>query len=150
MAGEMIEDFATRCDVVCPRCRSRAVVVASAPPRFDSPSARFTCVACARVEECARSRRPGDGSHVGGPVDPFFRYALWLQTPCVGEVLWAYNGEHLAFLAEYVSGGLRPHSAVTPPGRRNKLLESRLPKWMTTAKHRSRVVAAIDRLRVKL
>ena len=43
--------------------------------------------------------------------DPFFRRPLWLQTRCVGQILWAYNEEHVNELSAYVGATLREHGA---------------------------------------
>ncbi|MEW9532434.1 hypothetical protein AB0B72_28180, partial [Microbispora sp. NPDC049125] len=39
--------------------------------------------------------------------DPFFGLHLWLQTPCCGNVLWAYNIRHLDLLEGYIGADLR-------------------------------------------
>jgi hypothetical protein len=75
------------------------------------------------------------------PHEPAFGLTLRLQTPCVGQVLWAYNTRHLRFLADYVSATVR---ARTP--NRNASLVSRLPAWLKKAKNRTAVLKAIKRL----
>jgi hypothetical protein len=75
---------------------------------------------------------------------------VWLTIPCCGELLWAYNEEHLDFIERYVSATLRERAAA-PAGSevsvRNSSLASRLPSWMTAAKNRRRILAAIATLR---
>ena len=57
------------------------------------------------------TRYPPGVVAVGGPVDWYFHLPLWLQAPCCGETLWAYNAAHLDFLFEnYVRATLREHS----------------------------------------
>lgn len=80
----------------------------------------------------------------GVATDPVFGLDLWLRTPCTGEVLWAYNDEHLEFLRRYVGATVRER---TP--KQNGSIASRLPRWMTSAKHRDEVLAAISRLEVR-
>ncbi len=53
---------------------------------------------------------------------------LWLQTPCAGRVLWAFDAAHIAALELHVGARLRmdpvgPGTAVT--------MLARLPSWMT-------------------
>ncbi|MFE2228274.1 hypothetical protein [Streptomyces kronopolitis] len=61
----------------------------------------------------------------GGTEDPFFRRPLWLQTRCVGQVLWAYNEEHIDELSAYVGATLREHGASP-----TRAMLTRLPRWM--------------------
>jgi hypothetical protein len=79
------------------------------------------------------------------PVDWYFGLELWLQTPCCGEVLWALNPDHLAFLTDFVSARLRER-APSDVQFRNKRLTSRLPRWMTSAKNRHEVLRGLERL----
>jgi hypothetical protein len=100
-------------------------------------------------------RRPedvGDGYWLlGAPFDPWFRQPLWLQTACVGETLWAYNADHLRFLTDLVAADLRTRSIVVADGGpRNRLLESRLPKWMLSRKNRDEVLRRLDALASRL
>ena len=79
----------------------------------------------------------------GNPYDPYFGEPLWLQASCCGHVLWAYNSEHLTFLKNYVVAQLRVGSTV------NNSLISRLPAWIKEAKHRKRILKAIEKLENK-
>ena len=89
---------------------------------------------------------------LGASVDPYFHCDLWLRIACVGQELWAYNREHLAFLGAYVAAPLRERARETKQGwgYRNLLLESRLPKWVTSAKHRDAVLAGVAKLQRRL
>ncbi|MEM7260662.1 MAG: hypothetical protein AAF488_01635 [Planctomycetota bacterium] len=80
-----------------------------------------------------------------GPYDPKFGLPLWLQTRCAGEVLWAYNAEHLEFLNSYVGAELREREPNA-----NATLASRLPSWIKRAKNRPKVLRALRRLESKL
>lgn len=75
-----------------------------------------------------------------GPFDWYFHRPLWLQTPCCGHILWAYNVEHLDFLERYVRAELR----VDGPLRR---LTSRLPTWIKQAKNREEILHGCAMLR---
>ena len=144
--GTSIHDFAGQFMVRCPKCDSCADVI-----RFETDvevhpwRARFCC------PQCGSTR---DGT-LGGwsdrePVDWVFGYNLWLQTPCCGQTLWAYNYAHLTFLASYVGAdhriGLTEAEAIEK-GIRNSTLASSLPAWMIAAKNRANVLKAINKLR---
>ena len=79
----------------------------------------------------------------------YFGEPLWLQTACGSETLWVYNGLHLAWLMGFVSAGLRERSRDPKSGWSNQALASRLPRWMTSAKNRDRVLKALNKLEIK-
>lgn len=152
LEAKPIWDFLDEFLVSCPSCSQRATV------RPLETVARLTCLACGHSRETSNtarrsitySRSPSmwkDGDYtLGGPADPHFHLPLWLQTPCLGEVLWAYNPRHLDFLEEFVSAGDRS-VRTEEGGAKNSLLPSRLPKWMQLAKNREQVLRAINKLR---
>ena len=72
-----------------------------------------------------------------------------LQTACCGEILWAHNLQHLAYLESYVSATHRDRKPDYRDGCRNGTMASRLPGWMTSAKNRTEVLRCIQRLRDK-
>jgi hypothetical protein len=74
-------------------------------------------------------------------VDSCFGLPLWLQTPCVGHTLWAFNGRHLAYLKEFLQAELRERR-----GTANASVISRLPAWVKVAKHREAALRAVGRL----
>ena len=80
-------------------------------------------------------------------LDNHFGLPLWLQMRCCGELLWAYNAEHLAFLEAFVGARLRERRRSAEYGWSNGALASRLPAWLKSRKHREEVLACIDRLR---
>jgi hypothetical protein len=81
----------------------------------------------------------------GGQADPYFGRPLWLHTECCGgHTLWAYNGEHLDFLANFIAASLRERP-ISP-----RTLTWSLPAWMKDAKHRDEVARQIARLRERL
>ena len=82
----------------------------------------------------------------GGPIDPFFHLPVWLQADFSGQTLWAYNLEHLEFLAEHVGAKLRERN--TSP-RMSRSIGARLPRWMTAASNREAVLKAIEKLKGK-
>lgn len=123
--------------VECPRCAGRAVVLG------DRWAARLVCDACS----LARDWHAGGVSSEPVPngVEPRFGTPLWLRSECCGgELLWATNAAHLAYLEAYVGARLRDHAPGVAP------LSSRLPAWMTSAKNRDEVVRHLGRLRRRL
>ncbi len=98
--------------------------------------------ACGAVSEASISWCPS-AEDVGR--DPVLGCDLFLRATVRGHVLWAWNQEHLSFLKGFVSATLREREP-----NRNGSLASRLPVWMTSAKNRDAVVAAIDALERRL
>lgn len=157
--------------VRCPRCAGCARV-ALFRGQFGRP--RFSCGSCGLIRDGGRGYGVGNGQvfvHADVEIrewrDPDTRvistwpngheeaYDLWLRTPCCGgEVLWATNEEHLAYLEDYIGAELRerPEAVISPMGRRwvGKGLSFKLPDWMKAAKHRDEVVAALAHLRATL
>jgi hypothetical protein len=144
--------FAGRILVVCPECGGQAVVV----PRPDIPAPKYfgellyqprrlTCARCGAVASWVPEVRGAGlaGAELGGTQDPFFRRPLWLQTRCVGRVLWAYNEEHVDELSAYVGAHLRERGGLRP----TRAMFARLPRWMKSSGNRSDVLAGLQRLR---
>ncbi len=139
--GETIYSFGDEFLIRCPRCQRRASVIPWGESRSTLFGAhRAVCAHCGYVRDWK-----SDHITVGGPADWYFHYPLWLETPCCGQTLWAYNEKHLTFLENYVVANLRERLP-----NRNKSLASRLPGWMQDAKNREEVLKGIARLRNKL
>ncbi|SOD66622.1 hypothetical protein SAMN06297387_12660 [Streptomyces zhaozhouensis] len=149
--GGSLTAFADRLLVVCPGCGGRAVVV----PRPDLPAPRWgsellfmprrlTCGGCGLVRAWQAERKGPAlvGAVLGGPDDPFFGQSLWLRTPCVGHVLWAYNAAHVEALAAYVGASLRERGPFSP----TSAMIARLPEWMKRGRHRAPVLAGLATL----
>lgn len=148
-SGQILEDFAERMDVCCPMCHRRACVMripadekellpGRGPLRFHRT---FSCFHCGSTR-----RWQGSVQRRGGPYDWYFRFPLWLQTPCSGEILWAFNEDHVHFLEQYVLAKQR--IKFHEEGRiRNGTLASRLPIWIKRAKNREEVTKGILRLK---
>ncbi|MCC7423075.1 MAG: hypothetical protein IT428_22595 [Planctomycetaceae bacterium] len=144
-----LSDFADDILVRCPDCSGCARLLGLANP--DRPSiregSRFVCLGCASFRDWSlrRSRSiPGPGA---GPTLHGFELSLWLPRPCCGEVLWAYNARHLTFLQNYVAAPLRNRRPLKQVPLSNKSLESRLPRWMLSAKNRRTVLHGLKTLR---
>lgn len=155
--NETVDAYADEFLVVCPRCSGQAVVRDRGPDV--TPRIRLTCASCAHTQEL--ERRPSVHATssdprfapgallVGAAVDAYFRLPLWLQVPCCGATLWAYNARHLAALVEYVGAELRERRQ-DEGGWRNAGMRSRLPRWMQVAKNREEVLRCAERLPAKL
>ena len=109
--------------VVCPRCEHRAQRIVR----------RLVCTHCA-LDRTSASRPE----------------ALWLETDCCGERLFAVNERHLELLEGYLLAGLRERRRDPVQGWSNQSVTSRLPRWMKAAKNRDEVRRALLRLRERL
>lgn len=152
--GRRLAGYADRILVVCPRCTARAEVLPAAglpELRYYSEllyrPRRLVCARCGAHRDWTAQRRGAAVVAVtlGGPDEPFFGLPLWLQVPCRGRVLWAYDDRHLDVLADYVAAGLRQR-----PDWPSMSMLDRLPAWMKTAGNRADVLRAVGRLRTLL
>jgi hypothetical protein len=141
--------------VVCPHCSRQAFVQFSDKFREAAKrEIRLVCTHCGHnktTEEFSPAILfsskpvPAFGQHIliGAALDPYFHLPLWLATPCCGNILWAYNDAHLAFLKSVVEAGLRERNGIE---KSNQSLGSRLPRSITSAKNRETVLKAIESL----
>jgi len=109
----------------------------------------LSCLSCGSTKDW-NGRQVGGGSS-SAPTDWYFHLPLWLQASCCGEILWAYNRDHLNFLEDYVQATLReglPEQVTA--FFRNKTMASRLPKWIKRAKNRQKILKKIVVLRSTL
>lgn len=146
--GQTLDDFRHEYLVRCPQCGARARVVPLAGETLAAPVARrLVCAHCGLTKD--------RGARVYPPREQdawYEQLELWLQTPCCGETLWAYNADHLDFLEQYVAAPLRERAhpdgtTLSRTGARNSSLASRLPAWIKSAKNRNDVVRCIGKLR---
>jgi hypothetical protein len=145
--GRMIYSFLNRILVVCSKCKKQAEIRPltgngnSPIMRMFAPR-RLVCCHCGETKEW-----DGMGIHYpqGKIVDGYFNRPLWLQTPCCGNVLWAYNGQHLILLERFVQAKVRERATI-----RNKTLVNALPAWIKSAKNRNAVLKATKRLKDRL
>lgn len=145
--GRTIHSFANLFLVRCPQCDACAQVVRVGDSSF-KPSGKLTCTHCGYAK-VGRA----EGSADNEAQDWYFHHPLWLQTPCCGHTLWAFNAEHLAWLQSYIEADHRPGLGFEEAKRlqiRNATLASRMPEWMIVAKHRAEVLRGIQRLRAEL
>jgi hypothetical protein len=156
-SGQTLEDFVETIYVRCPQCHKCAqvrrlpsdeeMILADDSGRHGSwrfrrsfSSRKLSCLHCSYT-----SIWKGKAQQRGGPYDRYFRLPLWLQTPCCGEILWAFNEEHLSFLERYVTAKQRIKFHAEGQVR-NGTMASRLPVWIKSAKNRDEVVKGIARV----
>ncbi|MER6420116.1 hypothetical protein [Streptomyces sp. NPDC001137] len=137
--------------VRCPRCdrvahfERREGLAAGAPGRT-YPERRLVCRSCGLS-------RVDTGPHCG-PREPGQRCcrpapALWLRAETRHGELWAYNLEHLDLIRRFVAADLRERAPWYDTGPKMTLV-ARLPAWIKSAKNRTAVLHAIDRLRASV
>jgi hypothetical protein len=148
--GQAIYDFGGRFLVRCPRCDKRAEVVSvKANDSATSIIRRLVCNRCGYTKDY-----DAKADYIGNN-DWYFRLPLWLEMPCCGESLWAYNEVHLNFLENFVRAeiretGLKTRQVENPYSYVNKTLASRLPQWIKSAKNRAEILRCIEKLRKTL
>lgn len=145
--GESIYDFADKVLVACPKCQAICSVsidqegAGAAAAALVRREARAICGECGFAKSLeVRTITIADG------FDPYFGFPVWLQTNCCGELLWAYNLNHLALLENFVEA---KHRTGSPPNN-NRSMASRLPLWMKKASNRSEVLKCIQNLKSTL
>lgn len=138
--------------VACPACGRRAVArvrvlpePATAGMLRASHEGSIVCPHCGH-----NARKPVFLQARMAPALGAFDGDLWLQTPCCGETLWAYNAHHLDALEAFVRAPLRERRPDPESGWSNRSWTSRLPRWISAAKHRDEVLKGIARLRKRL
>ena len=145
--------------VVCPRCGDRGRVY---PLRFArnvyETGGLYLCDSCELAitgfDPVATFLQDDDRA----PLDAVFRLPLWMQTPCCGHLLWAFNLRHLQLLIEAVGQPLAEGvpgsgvSAVAEFGRAacqtmELMRLTGLPAWVRAAEHRAAVIVSLNRLK---
>lgn len=128
--GAELSDFTSTILVHCPAC-GRCARKVRLPESDGLPRVAISCGHCG-----FNARKPEHEL----PVRP------WLQVPCCGEVLCAFNREHLDFLECFVGARLR-QSRPGEGGWHNRSLVSRLPAWIKSARNRDEILKCIAKLR---
>ncbi len=141
-SNALIDEFTDKFLVHCPQCQKCAVVITNKVQKNKRFSeARVSCAGCGYNREW-----DGKVLTIGGNVDWCFKLPLWLQTPCCGEVLWAYNEEHLTYLENFVAAKLRERKGYIS----HSSVITRLPGWLKTAKNRDEILKCITKLRATI
>ncbi len=128
----------------CPHCGYKWLELRCVSRSLGSEARQFTGVTCLECGTSTKVRIKWRVERFGKPYDPAFGLPLWSQMPCCGETLWAYNGEHLRALKEYVAAELREDIGL------HWSMFGRLPRWMSARKNRGAVLGCIERLEKKL
>lgn len=146
---ESIYSFQDEFLVKCPCCDSCAKVRRIDPESQDwfAPR-RFSCIKCGSSSNWAEKEIKRYWLYE--PVDDYFHYPLWLQIPCCGQILWAYNLRHLDFIEQFVAAQIRQRKPDEKLGWSNQSLFSRLPKWIQSRKNRDEILKAIIKMRESL
>lgn len=140
--AKRLSDFGDDVWVVCPICSQCAHL------KCTTPQSEY-CLVCARcghnkswsLEQNGSLPTPGEG-----PVLSGFQLNLWLQVPCCGHTLWAFNPAHAAFMLDLIGARLREREPHPKRGWCNASLSSRLPGWMREGSHRARVMRGLIQL----
>lgn len=135
--GEYLR-FCPDCGKASPRRNLRHDDVTQTAPRYVSWSC--PCGNSAKREINWYADHPAQP-----PADPYFGYPLLLQTSVAGQVLWAYNEQHLIHLRDYIAADLRER-----PANGKWSMVARLPAWMKLAKNRSKVLRGLRELEEKI
>ena len=123
--------------VECPSCRGRAEAKAVGA---EWGARRVACTRCMAVRTIA----PRGGTIRLSGVEILPGLKLWLQGQTRHGTLYAYNHEHLDYIASYTAASLR---RVDYGG--NGSITSRLPAWVKSAKNRAEILKIIEKMRRK-
>ena len=136
-ANLRMEDFTNEVLVECPQCQKRAVV----RKEKDQEGATLTCSEC-----YYQSNKPdlSDEKRYKVTTDYWFGQELWLQASFKDELLWFHNYEHLSYVKQYITAGLRERN-----DRAFFTLVEKLPAFIKSAKNRERLVKLIEKLERK-
>ncbi|HEY9116568.1 MAG TPA: hypothetical protein VIN11_02015 [Roseivirga sp.] len=148
-----LEKFINEIDVVCPKCSKKAIVRSNPNNRART---QMICLQCGTSKQwegesniiMSSTKFDLPGILMGQPVDCYFQLPLWFVTDFKEHQLFAYNLEHLKFLKNYIQDPLRERKE-NEHGWSNRSLESRLPKWMLSAKNRESLLKKIKGLEAK-
>ena len=149
----LLYQFAKDILVVCPQCSEQAIVRTGDFETLKKThyDIKVVCSACGynkTLEKVSPRQEPkqkqGNLLIFGAPIDPFFHLPVWLQADFSGQTLWAYNQEHLDFLADHIGAKLRERNGFA---FRVRSIGARLPRWMSSAGNREALLKEIEGLR---
>ena len=140
-ANKNLDDYQNEVLVKCPGCDDKAIARAN----YEQKNARLFCPKCGYIKEAStHSNVLGITGFWKMAAHQYFGATLFLQHPFKNDVFWAYNDQHLAYLEQYISAGLREHK-----DRIHFTLLERLPKFYHQAKNRAALLKIIQRLKDK-
>ena len=123
--------------VVCPKCGEKAVVRSTDAHE----KAELLCSSCHYFTNKPVKREKYSYSSTN---DYWFDCELWLQASFKGEMFWAHNDKHLAYMKEYIGAGLRERN-----NREFFTLVEKLPGFIKSAKNRDKLLKLITKLEKK-
>lgn len=133
-------DFLDLILVVCPACGGKARLSVEAQPS----ERRVVCPTCGHNRN-VKPRDPGVTSYP--PTDNICNgMALWYDVETRHGRFYAFNDDHLDYIAAYVAASQR-QMASSPDGCKNASVTSRLPLWVKAAKNRKSVLKLIQGLK---
>jgi len=154
------EDFIYNIDVICPKCKTKAIVLGGQPyihiSEYES-EIFFSCKACGFALKYSNTPNitvytNSQGKDIttrilfpNNPVDPFFGYEVWFCIETKYGVLWAYNIEHLTVIENYIAETLRSRNGIP---YKNNSIGSRLPQWVKDSKNRDYLLKLITKMKV--
>ena len=130
-----LSDFAKKVLVVCPRCTKQARALVD----YEENIARLYCFSCGYSKEC--STKYGKG-YIHLPANAYFGAELWLKERFRDNWIWAYNYEHLNYLEQYISAGLRERQ-----NRTHFTMVEKLPSFIQSAKNRDALIKLIGKMK---
>lgn len=139
--NKTVQDFYQEVWVVCTNCAKKAI----AKVDYGKNQARLNC------ENCGYNKQISTETSVFGikgnwemAAHGYFKTDLWLKHPFKNDVFYAYNGNHLNYLEQYIAADLREHK-----GRTGFTLLEKLPKFYHEAKNRGALLKIIQKLKMK-
>jgi len=135
-ANLKLSDFNNKVLVVCPRCRKKATV-----NKQGEDGSVLSCFECYYTSSKCLSDEDRKDSIT---TDYWFGQELWLVGSIKNDVFWANNYEHLDYMKQYISSGLRQRN-----NRAFFTLVEKLPGFIKSAKNRERLLKLIVKLEKK-
>ena len=141
-------EFVKDISVICPKCDNKALVKTGdfSIFKYEAKDVKVVCSKCGFNKTLDKIATKGKHLIFGAPVDPFFHLPVWYQDDFIGNVLWAYNPEHLEFLEQHVGAKLRERNGFK---HQIKTIGAKLPRWMTTKNNREVVLKTLLKLKSK-
>ena len=139
--SEVTRTYTQIVKLICSNCgeriHSRITGVA-----HKKPTIFVKCSNCQVSQKCEPRYREEDiVRRYGAPFDPHYGYQLWLAVEVRGNILWAYNYQHLNDIKQYVTASLREKR-----GCGYMTMVEKLPQWIISRKNRNEVLRAIAKL----
>lgn len=153
------EDFIADIQVVCPKCKSQALVSGGQPYKdiheYES-DVQFSCSKCSYTVKYINTPKfslftnsmgkeyKGRMLFLNEAYDPYFRFEVWYRAETKFGLLWAYNLSHLDLLESYVSSVILSRNGME---NQNNSVGSRLFQWVKDAKNREYLLRIIRKMK---